>query len=208
MTSGVTWPREILSPLAHHRLVRSANDAVYGVLSRLPLFLSWPSRHHNKTPEIKIKQTTNTDIHNNQMLSSWHVLHVCMCEKTSRVLASHTDTLYGAADKHTHTHTHVSVHRPRPSLPNPPILQYTASVLLQFRLSYCLGVGVLFVVWVRGTWERDRWRGGVRRSRRCSMVLSWSAPLCRWPAPACSSVSVSLPARLAPKLTRSGGKRG
>lgn len=39
-------------------------------------------------------------------------------------------TPYGAADKH--THTHVSVHRPAHLCRTPPILQYTASVLLQF----------------------------------------------------------------------------
>lgn len=161
-----------------------------------------------KLPTKKIKQTTNTNIHNNQMLSVDMFPHVCVCESVqcpSHSTKTRALTLYGGLQTK-HTHTHVGAHRSAHLCCNPLILQYTASVHLQFVWRIVGGVWVLFVVWVRGARRRDRWRGGVKRRRRWRfwVVLSCSGPLCRWPAPACSSVSVSSPARPAPMLTRSG----
>lgn len=82
------------------------------------------------------------------------------CVKISALTHTSAHTPYGAADKH--IHTHVSIHRPAHLCRTPPF----CSILLQ---SFCsasvvlLGVGVMFVVWVRGARERDRWRGGVRK---------------------------------------------
>lgn len=97
------------------------------------------------------------------------------CVKMSGVPVSHTDTSPHAIRgcRRTHTHTHVSVHRPAHLCRTPPC----CSILRQ---SFCsssvvlLGVGVLFVVLVRGARERDRWRGGVKR-RRKSEVAGWSS---------------------------------
>lgn len=134
-------------------------------LSRLPLFLSWPSLHHDKTHETKIKQTTNTNIHNNQMLSVDMFLHVCMCENVRCLSLSHrhqpTHCMW--LQTNTHTYTYVSIHRPAHLCRTPPPF---CSILLQ---SFCsssvilLGVGVLFVGWEERGGETDgeeEWREG------------------------------------------------
>lgn len=114
-------------------------------LSRLPSLL-----HHDEKNKTKIKQTTNTNVHDTQMLSVDTFLHVCVCESVQ----TPAHTRYVAADKHTHTHSHVSVHRPRPSLPNPsPVSQYTASVLFAVRLWFCWG-GWSCPLSVRSEWDR------------------------------------------------------
>lgn len=115
-------------------------------------FLTTTASSRQNSRNQKIKQTTNTNIHNNQMLSVDMFLHVCVCENVRCPSLSHrhTPTRHMGGCRQTHTYTCKRT-QARPSLPNPPsCLQSTASVPFAVRLSYLLGVGVLFVVWVRG----------------------------------------------------------
>lgn len=114
-------------------------------LSRLPQFLSRPSLHHDKTPEIKIKQTTNIDIHDTQMLSS--TCSPCMRARVGRVSQSITPTrvltLYGPQTD-THIRTHVSIHRPAQLCRTPPVCSVLPQSFAVLSV-ILLGVGVLFV---------------------------------------------------------------
>lgn len=112
-------------------------------LSRLPLFLSWPSRRHDKTPEIKKSskpQTPTSTIIKCCQSTCSPCMRVWKCPVSQSLTQSgaHTHTPYGAA--HKHTQTHVSVHRPAHLCRTPPRLQFTASVRFAVRLSYCRGL--------------------------------------------------------------------
>lgn len=142
----------------------------------------------DKTPKIKIKQTTNSK--DNQTLS----LHL-LCVKMSAASASPA-----GADPPRRVGPQTNTDKRTQARPSSSLL------LLSVCSSYCWGLEFCLLSWCDGEGEGDRWKEGVRTRRR--MVLSCSGPLCRWPAPACSSVSVSSPARPAPKLTKSENKAG
>lgn len=134
-------------------------------LSRLPLFLSRPSLHHDKTSEIKIKQTTNTNIHNNQMLSVDMFLHVCMCENVRCPSLSHRHQPTRRMGLQTNTHTYTCKRtQARPSLPNPPHFAVYCFSPFAVRLSYCWGLEFCLLSWWeergRETDGEEEWREG------------------------------------------------
>lgn len=101
--------------------------------SRFPLFL-FPVQHFITTKLWKSK-SSKPQTPTSTIIKCCHVDMFSMyaCVKMSGVPVSHTDTSPHAVCGRRQTHTYTCKHtQARPSLPNPPILQYTASVLLQF----------------------------------------------------------------------------
>lgn len=90
------------------------------------------------------------------------MLSVDMFSMYACVKMSGAHTHYGAADKH--THTHVSVHRPAHLCRTPLRVAVYCFGPFAVRLSYCWRLEFCSSSVVRGARERDRWRGGVRRS--------------------------------------------
>jgi len=124
---------ESLSPLAHHRLVHPANGAINGVPFRafIVSFLTIASSRQNSRNQNQANDKTPTSTIIKCCQLTCFSMYACV--KTSGVPVSHTDTsphaVWGCRQTHTYTCKRTQV---RPSLPNPPILQYSASVLLQF----------------------------------------------------------------------------
>lgn len=141
-----------LSPLAHDRLVHSANEAVCGLLS--PAIIGIIT---TKLLKSKSSETTKTPTSTIIKMLSVDLFSMNSCAEMSGVSSlshRHVPTQHGAADKH--KQTHVSVHRRAHLRRTPHGLHFTASVLLQCVLSR--GWSFVCCLGEKSEGERDRWR--------------------------------------------------